>query len=108
MTQGKEVSKATDGEETQRTVDADLDSTSQHDALPHYVAPYSAPLHRKLKSQHIQMIAIEGIIGPGLFVGSGNALHLAGPGAILVSFSLIGIIVFFVMQSLGEVAIFYL
>ncbi|KKY20308.1 putative amino acid permease [Phaeomoniella chlamydospora] len=50
------------------------------------------------------MIAIGGIIGPGLLVGSGNALHLAGPGGILISFSLVGIIVFFVMQSLGELA----
>ncbi|MCJ1283022.1 hypothetical protein MMC26_002349 [Xylographa opegraphella] len=65
---------------------------------------YSAPLHRRLKSRHLQMIAIGGIIGPGLLVGSGNALHLAGPGGILISFSLVGIIVFFVMQSLGELA----
>ncbi|KAI5804988.1 amino acid permease [Geopyxis carbonaria] len=64
----------------------------------------SAPLHRKLKSRHLQMIAIGGIIGPGLLVGSGNALAKAGPGGILISFSLVGIIVFFVMQSLGELA----
>ncbi|KAI1934701.1 hypothetical protein LOZ12_006124 [Ophidiomyces ophidiicola] len=64
----------------------------------------SAPLHRKLKSRHLQMIAIGGIIGPGLLVGSGNALHLAGPAGILISFSFVGIIVFFVMQALGELA----
>jgi yeast amino acid transporter len=56
-----------------------------------------APLHLKLKSRHLQMIAIGGIIGPGLLVGSGNALRLAGPGGILISFALVGIIVFFVM-----------
>ncbi|ORY10076.1 hypothetical protein BCR34DRAFT_674384 [Clohesyomyces aquaticus] len=54
-----------------------------------------------LKSRHLQMIAIGGIIGPGLLVGSGNALRLAGPVGILISFSLVGI---FVMQSLGELA----
>ncbi|KAK2808507.1 hypothetical protein FQN50_004716 [Emmonsiellopsis sp. PD_5] len=65
---------------------------------------FNAPLHRKLKSRHLQMIAIGGIIGPGLLVGSGNALHLAGPAGILISFSIVGILVFFVMQSLGELA----
>lgn len=58
---------------------------------------YTAPLHRKLRSRQIQMIAIGGIIGPGLLVGSGNALKLAGPAGILISFILVGIIVFFVM-----------
>ncbi|KAI4129040.1 MAG: hypothetical protein LQ338_002456 [Usnochroma carphineum] len=104
MAVGNDIDIAAAGKGIQTTVDADLDSPSNDDPAPQYEAPYSAPLHRKLKSRHIQMIAIGGIIGPGLFVGSGNALHLAGPGGILISFSLVGIIVFFVMQSLGEVA----
>ncbi|KAL6720545.1 hypothetical protein ACLMJK_002469 [Lecanora helva] len=88
----------------QAVVEGDVDSDSSGNSNPSVVEAYSAPLHRRLKSRHIQMIAIGGIIGPGLFVGSGNALHLAGPGGILISFSLVGIIVFFVMQSLGEIA----
>ncbi len=85
-------------------VDDGLDSNIHGSSDSVSAEAYSAPLHRRLKSRHIQMIAIGGIIGPGLFVGSGNALHLAGPAGILISFSLVGIIVFFVMQSLGELA----
>ncbi|EAW13483.1 amino acid permease [Aspergillus clavatus NRRL 1] len=64
----------------------------------------AAPLKRQLRSRHLHMIAIGGIIGPGLLVGSGNALNKGGPAGILISFSLVGFIVFFVMQSLGEMA----
>ncbi|KAA8904672.1 amino acid permease [Sphaerosporella brunnea] len=74
------------------------------EAAPQCVGETAEVLHRKLKSRHLQMIAIGGIIGPGLLVGSGNALAQAGPAGILISFILVGIIVFFVMQSLGEMA----
>jgi amino acid permease len=43
------------------------------------------------------MIAISGIIGPGLLVSSRNALHLAGTAGILISFILVGLIVYFIM-----------
>ncbi|KAL4932429.1 amino acid permease [Aspergillus undulatus] len=66
--------------------------------------PLTAPLKRKLHSRHLQMIAIGGIIGPGLLVGSGKAFSEGGPGGVLISFSLVGIIVYFVMQALGEMA----
>lgn len=61
-------------------------------------------LKRELKSRHITMIAIGGIIGPGLLVGSGTALANAGPAGALIAFAATGLIVFFVMQSLGEIS----
>ena len=60
-------------------------------------------LQRKLKTRHITMIAIGGIISPGLLVGSGTALSTAGPVGSLIAFATTGVIIFFVMQSLGEI-----
>ncbi|RKP36410.1 amino acid permease/ SLC12A domain-containing protein [Dimargaris cristalligena] len=50
------------------------------------------------------MIAIGGTIGTGLFIGSGTALADAGPAGCLMAYLLVGIMVFFVMSSLGELA----
>ncbi|KAI0907943.1 amino acid permease [Ustulina deusta] len=61
-------------------------------------------LHRGLKARHISMIAIGGAIGTGLIIGTGKALARAGPGAILVSYSIIGFVVFLVMAGLGEIS----
>ncbi|KAJ1964493.1 hypothetical protein GGI12_001389 [Dipsacomyces acuminosporus] len=63
-------------------------------------------LKRGLKERHMTMIALGGTIGTGLFISSGTALATAGPGGALVSYLLMGIIVFFLMSSLGEVATF--
>ncbi|MEU6660745.1 amino acid permease [Streptomyces sp. NPDC046821] len=56
-----------------------------------------------LKNRHLSMIAIGGVIGAGLFVGSGSGIAKAGP-AILVSYALVGAMVVMVMRMLGEMA----
>jgi lysine-specific permease len=61
-------------------------------------------LHRKLSSRHIAMIAIGGSIGSGIFVASGTAIHMAGPGGAILAYSIIGLMVYFLMTSLGEMA----
>lgn len=61
-------------------------------------------VQRKLKQRHISMIAIGGCIGTGLFMTSGGAIRDAGPGGALLAFTIIGIMVFFLMTSLGEMA----
>jgi amino acid transporter len=62
---------------------------------------------RGLKTRHISMMAIAGIIGPGLLVGSGGALSSGGPASLLLGFGIIGIIAFSIMQSLGELTTLY-
>ncbi|KAL8733539.1 MAG: hypothetical protein Q9181_003538 [Wetmoreana brouardii] len=59
---------------------------------------------RGLKSRHIQLIAIGGAIGTGLFVGSGATLSTTGPAPLFMSFVVISAIVWVVMQCLGEMS----
>ncbi|GAB7343281.1 hypothetical protein MBLNU457_1337t1 [Dothideomycetes sp. NU457] len=61
-------------------------------------------LHRGLQARHITMIAIGGAIGTGLIIGTGKSLAQSGPGSILISYTLVGFIVFLVMAALGEMA----
>ncbi|ODQ64844.1 amino acid permease [Nadsonia fulvescens var. elongata DSM 6958] len=65
----------------------------------------SSPLSRRLKSRHLQMIAIGGSIGTGLFVGSGGSLSTGGPGAVVIAFILIGSMLFTTVHALGELAV---
>ncbi|MET7714520.1 amino acid permease [Streptomyces sp. NPDC005407] len=60
-------------------------------------------LQAGLKNRHLSMIAIGGVIGAGLFVGSSSGIAAAGP-AILLSYALVGALVVFVMRMLGEMA----
>ncbi|MER6505105.1 amino acid permease [Streptomyces sp. NPDC001455] len=63
----------------------------------------SGGLQAGLKNRHLSMIAIGGVIGAGLFVGSGTGIAAAGP-SILISYALVGLMVVFVMRMLGEMA----
>lgn len=58
-------------------------------------------LRRSLHNRHIQLIAIGGAIGTGLFMGSGKTISLAGPSIIFV-YMIIGFMLFFVMRAMGE------
>ncbi|MDR1418687.1 MAG: amino acid permease [Endomicrobium sp.] len=60
-------------------------------------------LKRKLSSRHIQFISLGGTVGTGLFLGAGSTISVAGPSVIL-AYLLTGIIVFFIMRQLGEMA----
>lgn len=61
-------------------------------------------LREALGRRQMAMIAIGGVIGAGLFVGSGSALHQAGP-AVLVAYAGIGVVVVLVMRMLAELAV---
>lgn len=67
----------------------------------HTEDPERPGLTRGLSNRHIQLIAIGGAIGTGLFMGSGKTISLAGP-SILFVYLLIGVFLFFVMRAMGE------
>jgi amino acid transporter, AAT family len=61
--------------------------------------------HRGLKERHIQMIAIGGAIGVGLFLGSATAIQKAGP-SLLFSYAVAGVVIFLIMRALGELLMY--
>ncbi|WP_419180388.1 amino acid permease [Bacillus xiapuensis] len=63
-------------------------------------------LERKLKTRHLTMIAMGGTIGTGLFLASGATIHDAGPGGAIAAYLIAGIMVYFLMASLAEMAAF--
>jgi len=62
----------------------------------------SEHLERALGNRHIQLIAIGGAIGTGLFMGSGKTISVAGPSVLLV-YLIIGFMLYFVMRAMGEI-----
>jgi len=68
------------------------------------VSPPAVPtLSRTLRSRHVALISIGGIIGAGLFVGSSANIATVGP-AVLVSYLVAGVLMFLVMRMLAEMA----
>src|SRR5579875_1151560 len=61
-------------------------------------------LKRTLRARHLSMIAIGGAIGTGLFMASGSSISTAGAGGALLAYVAVGVMVYFIMTSLGEMA----
>ncbi|KXN90118.1 putative amino-acid permease PB1C11.02 [Leucoagaricus sp. SymC.cos] len=81
---------------------------NQPDVLP--VPPIdkeNGKLHRGLSARQVQMIAIAGTIGTGLFLGTGSSLATGGPASMLICYTIIGFIVYVTLLLLGEMATQY-
>jgi lysine-specific permease len=78
----------------------------QESNVPQRSGQEERKLKRGLKPRHLTMISIGGAIGTGLFLGSGAAIHTAGPGGALFAYVFVGAMVYFVMTSLGEMSAF--
>lgn len=83
-------------------------SGGEHGGFDHAAAAEATAnsgLSRKLKARHLQMIAIGGSIGTGLFVTSGAALSNGGPASLIIAYGIIGIMLFCTVHALGEMAV---
>lgn len=80
---------------------ASLDRTHSHDGRI-----VEDRLARSLSARQVQMIAIGGTIGTGLFLGTGKSLATGGPASLLICYSIVGAIVYSTMLALGEMAAF--
>lgn len=59
-------------------------------------------LKRSLKARHLNMIALGGAIGTGIFLAMGDTIQQVGPGGAFLAYALVGVMVYFVMTSLGD------
>ena len=86
--------------QTTKPADATGAGDDEHTGLDAEQAGY----HQTLGSRHVQMIAIGGAIGTGLFLGSASRLHSTGP-ALIISYAVVGVIAYFLMRALGELVL---
>ncbi|WP_138733350.1 amino acid permease [Modestobacter excelsi] len=77
---------------------------TQTDGTPESLNAEQAGYKNNLNRRHVQMIAIGGAIGTGLFLGSASRLHNTGP-ALLISYAFVGVIAYLLMRALGELVL---
>jgi len=70
-------------------------------------SPSDSKLHRALSPRQVQMIAIAGTIGTGLFLGTGRSLAAGGPASVLICYVVVGFVVYVTLLLLGEMATQY-
>ncbi|SCU92070.1 LAFA_0F07800g1_1 [Lachancea sp. 'fantastica'] len=63
-------------------------------------------LNRSLTPRHINMISIGGVIGTGLYLGTGKSLVNGGPASLLINYGIMGVVVYLTMLALGEMSTF--
>jgi AAT family amino acid transporter len=80
------------------------DHATSPEPLDHAHVVNEDRLRRSLSARQVQMIAIGGTIGTGLFLGTGKALATGGPASLLICYTIVGAIVFMTMLALGEMA----
>ena len=78
--------------------------TTKHTPRETDDVPVPATLRKSLKNRHIQLIALGGAIGTGLFYGSSESIALAGP-SILLAYLIGGLIIFLIVRALSEMAV---
>jgi len=90
-------------DEEKKAYGSDVDAASPNGTIED-IEVGEGGLKRNLKGRHMQMIAIGGSIGAGLFVGSGSALTSGGPGSLVIDFIIIGFMLLLTVNALGELA----